>query len=157
MNSTSRKFSMSGNTRIIVAIISLVGVIAVAVISTWDKSSPTESTIQVTYSGYKPTGTFDTELRYYFDVSGTRAVITSMQTVLINTFRDKLISEYPDNAEEINSILDIANKEAPTLDEVLKKYRPVYRKYFTVEKIQELNKFYSTEIMLNMVKKTPFN
>ena len=40
-----------------------------------------------------------------------------------------------------------------TVDDVIKNLLPVYKNYFSIEELQELNKFYSTEIMQNMTKK----
>ena len=155
MKSKSHKSSRSGKIKITVALISLVGLIAVAVITKYDGRSTPTNTMQVTYSGYRPTSKFDTEFRYFIDVSGTRAAVESMQSTVVDQIRNIAISQHPNRVEEINSIFETALKEAPTLDEIVQKYLPVYRKHFTVREIQELNKFYSTEIMQNMVTKLP--
>ena len=70
---TERKPSKRGE--IIIAIIGLVGVLVTGILSNWDKVFPKQNLVQATYSGYRPTGNFETELRYYFDVSGTRQAL----------------------------------------------------------------------------------
>ena len=66
-----------------------------------------------------------------------------------------LTSQYPEEAEKIDVIMNTALKESIKLDDVIKVLLPVYRKHFTIEEIQELNRFSSTEIMQNMLKKMP--
>jgi hypothetical protein len=145
--------SKSRRTEITIAIIGLLGILATAVFSNWDKIF--SKVIQESYTGYRPTDNFETELRYYFDVSGVRATAEIMQQQLISEYKMVLITESPESAEKIDAIMSTVLEESPTLDEVIKKYMPVYRKYFTIEEIQRLNKFYSTETMQNLVKKLP--
>ena len=52
-------------------------------------------------------------------------------------------------------MIDILSEESLSLDDVIKAYMPVYKKYYTIEELQELNKFYSTDLMQSMVKKNP--
>lgn len=60
---------------IIIAIIGLVEVITAGLISNWDKIFAGGQISQRPDSGYRPTNNFETDLRYYFEVSGTRAAI----------------------------------------------------------------------------------
>ncbi len=145
----------SRKNEITIAIIGLLGVLVTATFSNWDKIFPNQNEIIVEYSGYQATENFETELRHYFNVSGSRSAIENMQEQMMINLRMNLIRESPDKAEEINLILDTALDEAITVDEVIKKLLPVYRNHFTIEELQELNKFYSTEIMQNLVRKTP--
>jgi len=41
------------------------------------------------------------------------------------------------------------------VEDVIKEFLPVYQKHFTLSEIQELNKFYSTDIMQGLVAKLP--
>jgi hypothetical protein len=148
------KFKSKKN-EITIAIIGLIGILLTGVLSNWDKIFPDPEVIIVSFSGYRETGNFETELRYYFEVSGVRATMENMQQQLANSFKIELTAQYPENREEIDAVINVALKEAITLDEVIKKLLPVYRKHFTVQEIQELNRFYSTEIMQNMINKMP--
>ena len=155
MNNEHKNQSKSRKNEIIIAVIGLLGILVTATFSNWDKIFPNPNEFRANYSGYRATGNFETEYRYFFEVSGTRLAIESMQQHLTNALRMNLITENPDNALVINVIMDASVKEAITIDEVIKKFLPIYRKHFTIEELQELNKFYSTEIMQNMIRKTP--
>ena len=144
----------SRRNEIIIAIIGLVGVITTGLISNWDKIFAEGQVLQTTYSGYRPTNNFETNLRYYFEVSGTRATMETQQKELLNRLEMQLISENPEKAEPIKEFISAVREEAPTVEEILNKLLPIYRKHFTIKELQELNKFYSTKIMQGMVKKS---
>lgn len=145
------KSSKSGE--IVIATLGLLGVLVTGTLSNWDKLFGT--VVEAKYSGYRPTGTFETEFRYYFDVSGARQTIESMQRQLLLRVKEDLLSKHPGDAAEINSLLEAVEKESPKLDDVFRVMMPLYQKHFTLAEIQELNKFYSTEVMQDMVKKQP--
>ncbi|UZJ40057.1 DUF2059 domain-containing protein [Prosthecochloris sp. SCSIO W1102] len=111
--------------------------------------------IQVKYTGYKPTGVFETELRYFYEVSGVRSYLENMEKQLLEQFKKTLLSQYPDDRKQVDKMIDILSEESLSLDDVIKAYMPVYKKYYTIEELQELNKFYSTDLMQSMVKKNP--
>lgn len=150
-----KKQPKSKKNEVMIAIIGLIGIVVTGVFSNWDRMFPDEDVMQVRFSGYRATGNFETELRYYFEVSGARATIENMQQQLVNSFKMTLTSQYPEEAEKIDVIMNTALKESIKLDDVIKVLLPVYRKHFTIEEIQELNRFSSTEIMQNMLKKMP--
>jgi len=140
---------------IVIAIIGLIGVLVTALLSNWDKLFPKKNIVKAEYSGYRPTGRFETELRYYFEVSGTRATMESMQQQLIQNEKINLLSTNPEDAETINKTFDAVTKEAIRFEDVIRELLPVYQKHFTLSEIQELNKFYSTAVMQGMVTKMP--
>lgn len=140
---------------IVIAVIGLAGVLVTGFLSNWDKVFPKENVVQATYAGYRPTGNFETELRYYFEVSGSRAMMESMQQQLIQNVKVDLLSKNPEDAEEINKILGAVVKEAVKFEDGIMELLPVYQKHFALNEIQELNKFYSTDVMQGMVKKMP--
>lgn len=148
------KFKSKKN-EITIAIIGLIGILITGVLSNWDKIRPDPEVIQVISPGYRATGNFETELRVYFEVSGVRATMENMQQQLANSLKMKLIAQNPENVEKIDAKINILLEEAITLDEAIKKLLPVYRKYFTIQELEELNRFYSTEIMQNMINKMP--
>ena len=155
MSATTKNPLSTKKSEIQIAIIGLVGVLATAIFSNWDKIFPDQNVVQASYSGYRPTANFETELRYFIEVSGTRATIENMQKQLLNSLKIKLLAESPEHAEEIDAVLNTALKESITIEEVLKIMLPVYQEHFTIEEVQELNKFYSTEIMQDMIRKMP--
>lgn len=143
----------------------LAGGISGGVISNWDKIFG-PSIIEAPYSGYKPTGEFDIEARYFMDVSGTRKdfdmlISTNMEAfdTLIQDLKQKIKSSSEEGAENnidtLNRLLSIADEEKANADEIIGTILSVYKKYYTVEEIQELNKFFSTDLMRAMVSKSP--
>jgi hypothetical protein len=72
MPSRAQWASVLKRTDVIVAIIGLVGVLATAVFSNWSKLFPDQGVVTASYSGYKPTNDFETDFRYYVDVSSLR-------------------------------------------------------------------------------------
>ena len=147
--------SKSKKNEITIAVIGLLGVLVTAAFSNWDKIFPNPNEVRANYSGYRATGIFETELRYFFEVSGLRIMLENMQQQGVIALRNNLIKENPENAKEINLLMDASLEEAPNVDEIIRKLLPAYKNYFTIEELQELNKFYSTEIMQNMIRKTP--
>jgi hypothetical protein len=140
---------------VVVAIIGLVGVLTTGILSNLDKLFPKQNVVQATYSGYRPTGNFETELRYYFDVSGTRKALEATQQHMLSNLRTQAITANPSDAAEITKIWSIIDKEAIKLDDVIREILPSYQKHFSLAEMQELNKFYSTELMQGMIKKLP--
>lgn len=145
----------SRNNEITIAAIGLFGILATAVFSNWNKIFHEEEIIVVSADDYRKTGVFETEYRYFFEVSGARKAMESMQQQLRHQYEIALTTEHPEDAEEIRAIFDIALEEAVSLDEVIQRLLPVYQKFFSVEELQELNKFYSTKIMQDMIRKMP--
>ena len=150
---TNQKPSKRGE--VIIAIIGMIGVALTGVFSNWDKIFPKQNVVQATYSGYRPTGNFETEFRYYFDVSGTRQGLESMQRQLLINAKNAALTQNPAHAQEIEKTFQIIESEAIKLDDVIRQVLPIYQKHFTLAELQELNKFYSTEVMQGMVKKLP--
>jgi hypothetical protein len=140
---------------VVIALIGLAGVLTTGVLSNWDKLFPRQNVVQATYSGYRPTGSFETEFRYYFDVSGTRQAIESMQRQLLLNAKNAALAQEPAKAKKIDEMFAVIDKESIKIDDVIREVLPIYQKHFTLAEIQELNKFYSTEVMQTMVKKMP--
>ena len=138
---------------VIIAAIGAIGVIATAVFSNWDKMFPKPNVIKTTFSGYQATGDFETELRYFFEVSGTRKALEAQTEQVLQNYRIQLLRENPEGGREINEIIDAIEEEAITVDEAIKKMLPAYKDNLTVEEVQEMNKFYSSKIMQSMTKK----
>lgn len=138
---------------IAIAIIGVISTIATAVFSNWDKIFGKDKIVKVKYSGYQPTKNFETELRHYFEVTGHRKLVEKHADHLILNQKNKLIQQYPEDSHLYVELMQRYQKERITFDDVIKRILPIYKDHFTLAEIQELNKFYSTESMQNMVNK----
>lgn len=104
-------------------------------------------------NNYRPTGVFETELRYYYEVSGARATIEDLQDQLIDSQVTLLLTQLPENRDVIERIANATREETPEFSEIIDVMAPIFERYFTVEEMQELNRFYSTEIIQGMIIK----
>lgn len=150
---------MSGpkRTEMTIAVIGLIGVLATAVLSNFDKLFLGKEEFVASYSGYSPTNDFATEFRYYFDVSGARKTTETALRAVLNDIGNRYKSEYPENAGRIDTLMDAFRGEVPDfVDRLIRESIPIYERYFSVEDLHQLNKFYSTAPMQSLVKKTPF-
>lgn len=131
--------------------------IAGAIISNWDKFflKPNEGLVQARYQGYKPTGDFETEFRYYMEVSGARKSMNAMKQDVIDRYKAKVKATSPEDIQEMETYIKFFEKILDH-DKIVKEIMPLFRRYFTIEELQELNKFYSTDIMQKWVNKLPY-
>ena len=157
MPAQSKSSSRFGVSEITIALIGLLGVLATAVISNWDKLFSNRGVVSANYQGYRPTGNIETEIRYFYEITGGRKDYVDTQKQMINAMFDNLIAKNPKDAEQIISERDkaLAIIQSIKFDEMLELAIPIYTKYFTIEEIQELNKFYSTELMQKLASKDP--
>lgn len=155
MSEEARRQPWLRKTEIVIAVIGLIGVIATGVLSNWEKIFAKGEVLTATYEGYSPTGNFETEFRYFFEVSGNRAMSEQLQEQMLKGLEVALISQEPQRAEEIKQMVQAFREEALTFDEIRERILPIYKKHFTIEELQELNRFYSTKVMQAMVAKTP--
>jgi hypothetical protein len=143
----------AGRSQIAIALMGLVGVLTTGVLSNWDKLF--SHVVTASYQGYKPTGDFETELRYHFEITGERKNSENQTRQTLDAMRSLLIAKHPDDAKEINQVMEAVLEIVPKFEDSVALSLPIYTKYFTVAELQELNKFYSTDIMQQMVKKDP--
>src|SRR5262245_56581965 len=125
----------SKRNEIIIAVLALIGVLATAILSNWDKFFPKQNIVQAQYSGYRPTGNFETEYRYFFDVSGSRAAAESLKQQLTQNMKASLLSQNPGDAEMIAKLFDAGTKEDISIDDIIREFLPVYQKHFTLRKV----------------------
>ena len=155
------------NRRLQVAIVNglflLAGALVTGLVANWDKIIG-ETTIEAPYSGYKPTSDFQIETRYFMDISGMRQefkilvekdmeALDALVEHLKSTLESSSEADTELQADELDKIVDITREERTTSDEFIATLLSVYEKYYTIEEIQELNKFFSTDIMRAMVSK----
>jgi hypothetical protein len=89
------------------------------------------------------------------EVSGLRRNSENLQRQYIKNIEDLVTEAEPESSQRFKKYMAEIQKFAPTFDDMIKIALPVYQKYFSVEEIQELNKFYSTAVMQDYVKKIP--
>lgn len=141
---------------IIIAIIGLTGVLTTSLFSNWDKIYPPKNIVTSSYSGYAPTGDPQVELRYFMEITGMRSTVSGMQTEILRPIKNQIKESYKDKPEISADLLRIIDEEVePQYDQIINAYIPLASKYFSVEELQELNKFYSTPTMREMTRKTP--
>ena len=141
---------------ILIAVVGLTGVLITGTLSNWDKLFPPPNVVKSTFSGYQPTGDPQIELRYFTEVTGMRDNIKQMQTGMLEHFRKQAEKELSYNPEMVAKVFKIIETEAASqYDEVVNSYVPIASKYFSVAEIQELNKFYSTPVMRELLRKQP--
>jgi hypothetical protein len=140
---------------IIIAIIGLIGIVTTGTLSNWDKLVGNKIIVEE-YTGYNMTDDFETEMRYYFEISGTRKTLEAYQNKIFDDLKMDLLEDSPDDAKENRAIIEINKELAKELfDKSIRKIIPVYKKYFTISEIQNMNKFYSTKTMQIMLNKMP--
>jgi hypothetical protein len=141
---------------VLIAVLGLIGVLATGVLSNTDKLFAKNPIVKAEYIGYKPTGNFETEFRYFYEVSGERSMYDSYVKTSLEIQRTELLAAHPERAAAINQYFEAVSRETPRLfDDVVAAMLPVYQKHYTLEEIQELNKFYSTDLMRQMVREGP--
>ncbi|WP_421858767.1 DUF2059 domain-containing protein [Oricola sp.] len=140
---------------ILIAIIGVFGVLFTAILSNWDKIFPRKDVVKATFRDYRPTNDFETELRYYLDVSATRKSFEILTQKMTAAQKEAALKAHPGEANEIAAISEIILEESIKFDDLIEAVLPIYRKHFSIEELQELNKFYSTEVMQHMTKKMP--
>jgi hypothetical protein len=147
----------SRSTEIIIALIGLVGVIATALLSNWDKIGPDRGEVTGSYQGYKPTGIFETELRYFLEITGARRQYEEGWKYTMADAKIAILSKHPEKAEQVkeewDNMVAAYKKSMPTFDEWVAIMLPVYSDHYSVAELQKLNKLYSTGDMQNMFRK----
>ena len=140
----------------LIAILGLLGVLGTAVFSNWDKLYPPANVVKSTYTGYTPTGDPQVELRYFFEVAGVRGLLKGMQSEMLSHFRQQFEAVYKEKPELAADLLKVMSDDFEVqYDEMLNVYIPIASKYFSVPEIQELNRFYSTPPMRELIRKNP--
>ena len=115
----------------------------------------TTGTVQATYAGYQPTGDFETELRYFLEVTGTRKTLKVMLDGVAQNMEKQLRTEFPNDPGKISQFGKIFREEMPRFDDIVDLILPIYAKHFNISQMQELNKFYSTPVMREMIHDMP--
>lgn len=143
----------SHGNEIIVAVIGLVGGVVVAVLSNWDKLFHNMVTAKV--SDYTPSGDFETEVRHFVELSGVRAQTVQMVEQVLASQENALLAQYPDEGEDVRTAFRIAREQSAKWDDFISVLIPIWRKYYEVSDVEELNRFYSTKPMRSFVAKSP--
>ena len=142
---------MATDSKTLVAAIGAVATVVAAAVANWDKFAGKAK--DEGSGGYRPTGVYETELRIFMELSGGRHMLESMNEQLMQQYRLNAIQESPERAAQINELFKTISQETLTFEEIARQVIPVYQKYFSIEQIQALNRFYSTPLMQDMVSK----
>lgn len=141
---------------IIVGLIGLVGVVVTATLSNWDKISPPDGTVSAAYRGYRPTGDIGVEIRYFMEVSGLRDSVARIQRNALVEARSEIARAGTIPPSVLDSAFEAVSLELKgEYDTFVASYVPVAAKRISLEQIQELNKFYSTERMRSYIAVQP--
>jgi len=68
---------------VIIAVIGLIGIIITGVLSNWNKLNGAKI-ITEEYVGYNMSDNFETEMRYYYEISGARKTAETLQNQLLD-------------------------------------------------------------------------
>lgn len=141
---------------IIAAVSGLAGVLVTAAFANWDKVFPPDDVVTAKFSGYRPTGDPQIELRYFTEITGQRDILKKMQAAILDHFHKQAESEADRDPETRAKIFKIIEEElAAQYDALMNAYVPIATKYLSLKEIQELNKFFSTPVMRELVRKLP--
>jgi hypothetical protein len=148
--------SAAKNKEVLIAVIGLIGVLATAGFSNWEKIFPPPNIVKSQFTGYTPTGDAQVELRYFMEITGMRANLKQMQAGVIEHFK-KQTEAIPGATPEFTAkMFKVLEEEMNTqYDEVMNAFVPVASKHLAVPELQELNKFYSTPAMREFLRKQP--
>ena len=148
--------SAAKSKEVLIAVIGLIGVLATAGFSNWDKMFPPANVVKSQFSGYTPTGDPQVELRYFMEITGMRANLKQMQTGMFEHFKKQTEAIPGASPELIGRMFKALEEETSTqYDEIMNAFVPIASKYLAVPELQELNKFYSTPVMREFLRKQP--
>lgn len=139
-----------------IALIGVFGIIVTALFSNWDKIYPDENIVISKYSGYQPSDNAETEIKYLLHITGAEDQMTQMQTQMLNMQKQQFSKLFKSNPEILEKMYAIIDDELPRFNEkLLDILIEMQSQYFTQEEIRELNKFYSTPIMREFIRRQP--
>jgi hypothetical protein len=156
---------MSANVEITTAFVAMLGVVAGAVFANWDKIFRGNTIVQAEVIDYTPTDDFETEFRCYLERSGMRSTVEATQRHVLDVMtasisaslkRDYPPEEHTDIDDLVREVFAIIQEKMPGYDDYLKIYIPIWKKYYNIKDIQEMNKIQSTPQMRNARAKMPF-
>ncbi len=148
-----RLLSQSSGLTLALALIPMIGGISIALIGNWDKIFHT--TVTASYDGYHTSGDFDTEMRYFLEITGQRAAYDQNVRLGFDVMMNQINQAGGVPPDKLAKIREIALKSVPPYDEIVTQLIPIWRSHFSLDQIQELNKFYSTPLMRKLVAEQP--
>lgn len=112
--------------------------------------------VLVRYQGYEPTQNYESEFRNFMEVSGQRKSIQNMTKIIDTTIKQKMIDKNPERSEEIKKYFEAWQDSVLSYDDLLEEIIPIAKKHISLDELHELNKFYHTKSMQDMVSKMPY-
>lgn len=134
----------------------LLTAVVTGVLANWNKIFRRDRIVQAKVVGYSPTGNFETEMRYFIEVSGMRATISDVTDRFLEAQEQRVRDAFPEDSQEIEKNFEIIRECSPSLEDFLAVLIPIWKKYYTLNEIQELNRFYSTKPMQDFISKSRY-
>ena len=134
---------MAGSRRneIVIAIIGLVGVIFTAVISNWDKISPSTANYPVASDD------INVQAQYYIESTGLRATLEAFEKARVERYR----REYKVSAEEADCMIDLGIPATQLVSIATN----VLKAHYTLDELKEMNRIASLPLMRRVTEKQP--
>ncbi|MCX5507687.1 hypothetical protein [Pseudomonas sp. BJa3] len=127
---------------IIIAVIGVIGVIATAMISNWDKISTPSSSVT---NAALVSDDINVQIRYYVETSGLRTAFEALEKQRAERYR----LEYKADKDTVDCMLDMS---IPT-NQLIEIATNSFRKHFTLEEIKELNRINAMPVMVSLAAK----
>ena len=155
-NKSDAMAKSSRRNEIVIAIIGLLGVLATAFFSNFDKIFPPANLVSSSYSGYTPTEEPLVEARMFLVLTGKYDKLGRIQEAFLPSQRKYMIEKAKLTPEQSAEMMQLIENELKRINqEITEENAKITSKYFSVSQLQQLNKFYSTPIMRQMQKKQP--
>jgi predicted transport protein len=132
---------MQHKNEIIIALIGFIGVAFTAVVSNYDKLFGED------ISPYEHVNDVETQLRYYVDISGFRKGLEEMDRSVAERYKQK----YQASETTINCMMDMRIQK----EQLIELFVSVYKEHVTLQKMKDINRFYSTEAMKSFTSLSP--
>ncbi|PCH62411.1 MAG: hypothetical protein COC19_02945 [SAR86 cluster bacterium] len=146
----------SGRREIYIALIGVLGMCVTGFFSNLDKVFPEENVVTSVYSGYQPSSDAKTEVAYLLHITGAEAQMKQQQQQLFEIQKKQFSELLEGDPEILDKMYAIIDDELPKFnDKIFDVTLDIQSQHFTIQEIQELNKFYSTPIMKEYIRRQP--
>jgi uncharacterized protein len=96
-------------------------------------------------------------IRHFFEAQGTRSAMQETLEGMTGNMRSMLTTSLPpgDYREKLIELFIVKFKSKVNVDDLMEMLVPVYDKYYTIEDLQEIEKFYRTPTGKKMIASMP--
>lgn len=142
----------SSKSAIIIAVITAVSGVAVGIIGNLDKISDLFK--EEISGGYAPTRDFETEYRYFHEVSGGRRNSEKLREFARNRWLSELSNDDKISDEELKKLTVAYDRITLSVEDQLKIIIPIMRRFYSIDELVKLNELYSTVEMRRFVERS---